>query len=103
MQSLYHGVLAPAPLLFRTSLAETERALKAMLAIKVLALYIRLVRSVIIRAKGNDIFCHDLSCEIHVSTIVSPLIKDVALTGQIQLLAAIREDLLAAEEALGSW
>ena len=106
MQSFDHGVFAPSPLLLRASLAETERALKAMLAIKVLALYIRLVRSSIIRAKGNDIFCHDLSCEIHVSTIhaviIRHLIKDIALTGHIQFLAAVHEYLLAAgEEALG--
>ena len=106
MQSLYHGVFAPSPLLLRASLAETERALKAMLAIKVLALYIRLVRSSIIWAKGNDIFCHDLSCEVHVSTIhaviIRHLIKDIALTGHIQFLAAVHEYLLAAgEEALG--
>ena len=77
-----------------------------MLAIKVLALYIRLVRSSIIWAKGNNIFCHDLSCEIHVSTIhaiiIRHLIKDIALTGHIHFLAAVHEYLLAAgEEALG--
>ena len=106
MQSFDHGVFAPSPLLLRASLAETERALKAMLAIKILALYVRLVRSSIIRAKGNDIFCHDLSCEVHVSTIrtvlIRHLIKEIALTGLIQFLAAVHKYLLATgEEALG--
>ena len=100
MQSLYHGVLAPPPLLLRASLAETERALKAMLAIKVLALYIGLGRSIIIRAKGNDIFCQDLSCEV--SIILRQLIEDIALAGQIHFLAAVHEYLLAAgEKAMG--